>query len=160
LIAATLLERAAHDGVEVTLQANGRLKASGPRDALARWLPELKAAKPSILNTMAVEPAAANWRGRLRELPSTQCPDALSPDRWTILLDGVERFARDWAVKTISLGWTFEDLFAFREPFANVSLQGAAWFIGSSTVTAVTAHAITLRTESGSIPRIYRKPRA
>jgi hypothetical protein len=47
----------------------------------------------------------------------------------------------------MGLGWTFEDLFALREPFANVSLQGAAWFIGSSPVTAVTADAITLRTE-------------
>jgi hypothetical protein len=158
-MAATLLERAAHDGVEVTLQANGQLKASGPRDALARWLPELKAAKPSILDTMAVEPAAANWRARLRELPSTPCPDPLSPDRRTIILDGVERFARDWAVKAMSLGWTLEDLFALREPFANVAIQGGAWFIGPSTVTAVTADAITLRTESGAILRAYRKPR-
>ena len=59
----------------------------------------------------------------------------------------------------MSLGWTFEDLFALREPFANVSLQGAAWFMGNSTVTAVTADAITLRTEGGATQRIYRKIR-
>jgi hypothetical protein len=37
-----------------------------------------------------------------------------------------------------------------------VSLQGAAWFIGDSTVTAVTAEAITLRTEGGATQRAYR----
>jgi hypothetical protein len=141
------------------LQANGRLKASGSRDALARWLPELKAAKPSILNTMGAEPASANWGARIRELPSTPRPDSASPERWTVILEGAGRFARDWTVKATSLGWTFEELFAFAEPFANVSLQGAAWFVGDATVTAVTADAITLRTESGSILRIYRKQR-
>jgi hypothetical protein len=30
----------------------------------------------------------------------------------------------------MSLGWTFDELFALVEPFANVSLQGAAWFVG------------------------------
>jgi hypothetical protein len=55
------------------------------------------------------------------------------------------------------LGWTFDELFALAEPFANVSLQGAAWFVGNATVAAVTADAITLRTPSGSTLRIYRK---
>jgi hypothetical protein len=159
-MAATVLERAAHDGVEVTLQANGRLKASGPRAALARWLPELKAAKPSIVLAMVADLADANWRARVRELPSTPCPDGFSPERWTVLLEGVERFARDWGVKAMSLGWTFEELFVLHEPFANVAIQGGAWFIDSSTVTAITADAITLRTERGAIQRIYRKPRA
>ena len=58
------------------------------------------------------------------------------------------------------LGWSFDELFALAEPFANVSLQGAAWFVGDSTVTAVTADAITLRTEGGATQRIYRKTRA
>ena len=31
----------------------------------------------------------------------------------------------------MSLGWTFAELFAVAEPFANVSLQGAAWFVGT-----------------------------
>jgi hypothetical protein len=69
----------------------------------------------------------------------------------------VKRFAHEWAAKAASLGWTFEELFALRDPFANLSLQGAAWFIGDSTVTAVTAEAITLRTDSGSTQRAYRK---
>jgi hypothetical protein len=54
------------------------------------------------------------------------------------------------------LGWTFDELFVLCEPFANVSLQGAAWFVGESAVTAVTADAITLRTSSGATTRIHR----
>ena len=58
----------------------------------------------------------------------------------------------------MSLGWTFGELFDLVEPFANVSLQGAAWFMGESTVTAVIADTITLRIGGGAIQRIYRKP--
>jgi hypothetical protein len=49
LTAADLLELAARDGVCITRASSGTLKASGPREALARWLPELKAMKPTIL---------------------------------------------------------------------------------------------------------------
>jgi hypothetical protein len=60
----------------------------------------------------------------------------------------------------MGLGWTFDELFALCEPFANASLQGGAWFVGDATVTAISAGAITLRTQGGAIQRIYRKPRA
>jgi hypothetical protein len=60
----------------------------------------------------------------------------------------------------LALEWSFDELFAFVEPFANVSLQGAAWFVGDAIVTAVTTDAITLRTEGGATQRIYRKRRA
>jgi hypothetical protein len=151
---------AERDGVRVGFSSSGGLKASGPRNALAKWLPELKAMKPAILNAMVADPADAYSRALLRELPSTQCPDGFSSDRWAAIRDGAERFAGDWTVTTMSLGWTFEELFDLREPFANVTIQGAAWFVGGSTVTAVTADAITLLTEGGATQRIYRKQRA
>ena len=86
-------------------------------------------------------------------------PSDMPGDRWECACRGIEQFARAWAAKAMSLGWTFDELFAFEEPFANVSLLGAARFIGDSTVTAVTADAITLRTEGGATQRIYRKTR-
>ena len=86
------------------------------------------------------------------------CPDDISPWRWAII-EGAERFAQQWADPALSLGWTFDELFALREPFANVSLQGAAWFIGDSTATAVTADAITLCRQGGATQRIYRRLR-
>jgi hypothetical protein len=54
------------------------------------------------------------------------------------------------------LGWTFDELFALVEPFANLSRQGGAWLVGDSAVVAVSADAITLRRTSGATTRIYR----
>jgi hypothetical protein len=95
--------------------------------------------------------------GRLEELAALPCPDDVSPARWEGIRAGALRFAREWAGQAIALGWTFDEIFASAEPFANGSLQGAAWFIGDSTVTAVTADAITLRTEGGATQRVYRR---
>ena len=88
---------------------------------------------------------------------SYPCPEGFSPERWERLREGATRFAAEWADKALSLGWSEDDLFVVAQPFANVSLQGAAWFVGNSTVTAVTGDAITLRTTSGSVSRIYRE---
>ena len=66
-------------------------------------------------------------------------------------------FASVLAAETVRLGWSFDELFKIAEPFANVSLQGAAWFIGDATVIDVTAAAITLRRSSGSTTRMCRK---
>ena len=165
LTAIALLEMVRRDGVQVGLSSSGRLKASGPRAALDKWLPELKARRPDIEAALApvsddapVESLpAGDLPPNLRELISRPCPDGFAPQRWAALCEGVERLAQQWAEKAISLGWTFEELFARRDPFANVSLQGAAWCVGDKTVTAVTADAITLRSASGSTTRIYRK---
>jgi hypothetical protein len=59
----------------------------------------------------------------------------------------------------MSLGWTFDELFALVEPFANVSLRGAAWFVGDALVIALSEAAITLRTPNGATQRIYRLSR-
>jgi hypothetical protein len=98
------------------------------------------------------------WRERLRGVLSAPCLNNIPGERWASARGGVQQFAQVWATKAIRLGWTFDELFALVEPFANVSLQGGAWFVGDSTVTTVTADAITLRTEGGAIQRIHRKP--
>jgi hypothetical protein len=100
-----------------------------------------------------------DWDDHIAELIARPCPLGFAPERWVVLCKGVERFAQQWAANAMSLGWSFEELFALREPFVNGSLQGAAWFIGDKTVTAVTAEAITLRTEGGATLRSYRQPR-
>jgi hypothetical protein len=53
LTATTLLEMAERDGVRVGFSPSGGLKAFGPREALAKWLPELKAMKPAIAAAVA-----------------------------------------------------------------------------------------------------------
>jgi hypothetical protein len=123
-----------------------------------------KLAGATEINRERAEPTPLNtpdsWGERLYEFLSRRRPEDTSIDRWVCACRGVEQFARGWAANAMSLGWTFDELFALAEPFANVSLQGAAWFVGDSTVTAVTGDAITLRTEGGATTRIYRKPRA
>jgi hypothetical protein len=99
------------------------------------------------------------WREAIEQLLSRPCPLAESDERWARACRGAEQFAQGWAAKAVSLGWSLDELFVFAEPFANVSLQGAAWFVGDSTITAVTADAITLRTDGGATQRIYRKSR-
>jgi len=87
---------------------------------------------------------------------SRPCLDGVSPERWQRAREGAKRFADEWAEKAMSLGWTLDELFTLAEPFARVDLQGAAWFIGDAAVVAISADAITLRTASGAMQRIYR----
>jgi hypothetical protein len=121
-----------------------------------------KLAGPTQINGGRGEPAQpkapANWP--LYQFLSRPCPEDTSIERWKRACRGVEEFARGWAANAMGLGWTFDELFAFAEPFANVSLQGAAWFVGESKVTAATADAITLRTGGGATQRIYRRSHA
>lgn len=98
------------------------------------------------------------WSKAIVRLLSQPLPGTELAERWARACRGVEQFARGWAANAMSLGWTFGELFDFVEPFANVSLQGAVWFVGDLTVTAVTADAITLRTGGGATQRIYRNP--
>jgi hypothetical protein len=104
-----------------------------------------------ILGTLGTVGAQAE---RIRAYP---CPDGFSPSRWPRVQDGAARFAEEWGARALALGWTEGELFALAEPFARKDIQGAAWFVGSATVAAVTVDAITLRTESGATLRIYRR---
>jgi hypothetical protein len=114
---------------------------------------------PSANPAIGVQTSENEWSEAIDRLLSRPCPDAVSAKDWACACRGVEQFARGWAAKAIALGWTFEELFALRDPFANGSLQGAGWFVGDKTVTAVTADAITLRSTSGSTTRVYRTPK-
>ena len=95
-----------------------------------------------------------DWLERLLARPR---PDSEPLARWQAHCTGVRQFVEDgWHRKAVALGWTHDGLFTLRDPFANLSLQGAAWFVGDKTITAVTADAITLRSAGGSTTRIYR----
>lgn len=49
---ATLLGRAAADGVQLSLSPAGALKAMGPATAVNRWLPAIRAHKPELLDRL------------------------------------------------------------------------------------------------------------
>ena len=55
---ATIIERAAADGVRLTLSAPGKLKAIGEQQAVSRWLPIIADNKPNILAVLST-PATA-----------------------------------------------------------------------------------------------------
>ena len=65
MTATTLLQMAERVGVRVGFSPSGGLKASGPRDALAKWLPELRAMKPAIAAAVAATPALCRATIRL-----------------------------------------------------------------------------------------------
>jgi len=90
----------------------------------------------------------------IRSAPS---PADEPPARFERARQGALRFAAEHAADAIRFGWTHDELFALTEPFANLSRQGAAWFIRDSSVAAVSAAAITIRTAGGATTRIYRK---
>lgn len=96
----------------------------------------------------------AAYLDRLRSRP---CSEDFSSERFERLRQGALRFAAEWGAEALRLGWSLDELFKIGEPFANVSLQGAAWFIGEAIVTGVSAAAIALRTASGATQRIYRR---
>jgi hypothetical protein len=117
-----------------------------------------ESSRPRLATPTSFDSDISNeWSKAIVRLLSQPLPGTESAERWARACRGVEEFARGWAANAMSLGWSFDELFAFAEPFANLSLQGSAWFVGDSTITAVTADAITLRAEGGATQRIYRK---
>jgi hypothetical protein len=160
LSAAALLKQAERAGVRVTLARSGRIKATGPREALARWLPEFKAARAAIIaaingNVSPVLPLAL--ASRIETLRSIPCPADEPPAGFERYRAGAIRFGEEWAANALACGWGLDEIFAFAAPFANTAWRGAAWCVGEADVIEVTAVAITLRRSSGSTTRIYRK---
>ena len=111
-------------------------------------------APPKSSTPRAPDNVAAAWT---ECIPTLRCPEDFSPERWERLKAGALRFAAEWVRKRSVSAGSFDELFKIAEPFANVSLQGAAWFIGDFTAIDVTAAAITLLTASGVTQRFYRR---
>ena len=132
-----LVSIAASEGVRVTLTETGRVKVAGPRNAVARVISGLR----PVIETLRSHP----------------CPADFPPERFERQRQGALQFAVEWAGEAVKAGWTHDELFALAEPFANLSRQGAAWFIGAATVTGVSAAAINIQTLSGETQRIYRR---
>ena len=127
--ARSLLEAAFGDGVGVELSTTGRMRAKGPSDALARWLPELKAKRAELEAVLRPVTSSEDWLERLlaRPRPDSGAASAVAV-RTAPASAGSSRTAG--AQKAAALGWPHDELFALRDPFANGSLQGAVWFVG------------------------------
>ena len=103
MTATTLLEMAQRDGVRLEFSPSGGLKASGPRDALAKWLPELKAMKPAIAAAAAQVNDAAHRCGRVRTARPLRMRRACTAGRGRTMVLRRASSARGWDSVTTEL---------------------------------------------------------
>jgi hypothetical protein len=54
---ADIIERAQVDGVTISLDDSGKLKVRGDESAVARWLPEIRQAKPELVRLLTAHQA-------------------------------------------------------------------------------------------------------
>jgi hypothetical protein len=87
---------------------------------------------------------------RIAELLSRPCPDGVTAERWARASEGAERFAQQWAVQAMRLGWTAVELYRVPPLWSRIDLTGAALLIGDRQVIAVTEDSIVIETPSGA----------
>ena len=85
----------------------------------------------------------------------------VSPGTWHAIVADVRRLADRWHHAAIAQRWTVDQLYALHAdaPFTRLDAMGAFWIAARrrDQVTAVDHIAITLKTRSGAVLRIYRR---
>ena len=103
LTASTLLAMAERDGVRVGFSPTGCLTASGPREALAKWLPELRAMKPAIAAAVAQASDAAHRCGVCGQLAHFGFGVRVREGQEGRWFCAAHRLAREWDSMTTEL---------------------------------------------------------
>lgn len=101
------------------------------------------------------------WAERLAALHPDRPPSGVSPRRWGEALDAALQLVEQWGPQLAAFNWSELDLFGAlpAAPAHAIDCQGAAWLLRAShRVIAVTPDALTLRTPSGAVQRIRRRP--
>ena len=95
-----IIERLAADGIRLSLDETGKLKASGQQEAVSRWLPTIKEHKPGLVAVLTGIRAGSKivweWSGK----PQTGTIDFLHVDS-----DGIV-----WGFVTIGDSWAAVNL--------------------------------------------------
>jgi len=166
-------------GVRLAVGPNGALKATGPRDAVDRWAPAVKAHKPAILELLTghVPAPVEEWEERAAHLEfeaglprpwaetfaKILCggpPGDFSPGRWQAVVDGGLHFADQWAARALAMGWGPEEVFGLHAtaPSARRDSRGLAWLLGDGgRVVGIDAAGADILMPSGSRQRFYRR---
>ena len=110
---------------------------------------ESASARVAVGGTLPAE-IPHDWREHIASLLSRPCPDGVSAERWTRAREGAERFAQQWAVQAMRLGWTAVELYRVPPQWSRIDLTGAALLIGDRQVIAVTEASIVIETPSGA----------
>jgi hypothetical protein len=150
-------------GVTISLNPNCdglklRADKSVPPDVVA----VVKAAKADIVAALRRREALTSLFERHRPLLEA-VDDARPPDvddaLWETAKRGLRAFiAAGHADEAERLGWPRDELYALPPLWARVDLCGAALLIGDREVLEVTRDAIRIKTASGAIQALYRKP--
>ena len=87
-------------------------------------------------------------------------PSDVSGGQWQTAMDGLWVFlAAGYGAEAERLGWPRDELYAVPPLWSRVELCGAGLLVGDREVTEVTPDAIVIRTASGAVQRIYRRPK-
>jgi hypothetical protein len=95
-------------------------------------------------------PEIANGLAALGEMAP---PAGFSAERWTTTVNGMRRFARQYAMEAISLGWTAADLFGLNScaPAARYDGRGVATMLSEDErVVLISSDAIVIERPSGA----------
>jgi hypothetical protein len=179
LSALAIIRSARAAGVNLHITEAGAIKATGQRDAVARWVPALAKHKSEILAALS-EPDLAvveTWEERAAHLeydaglprswaePFAKILCGIAPGdfdegRWRRVIDGGMIFADAWAAKAFALGWRPEDVFGLHPfaPAARSDVKGLAWLLADgSRVVAIDAEGADILAPSGARQRFYRR---
>ena len=144
--APAVIEAARADGVALAIGPNGALRVSGPRHAVDRWAPAMKAQKPAIFEfLLTVTPASSEEVEErtaiaieLGRVPpayanawaafQTRKPPQVSWGDWYRAMDDAGRFLDAWAELALDFGWQSPDIFG---------PDGLAWFCAGERVRAL-----------------------
>jgi hypothetical protein len=86
-------------------------------------------------------------------------PVDTTDERWEEALRGLMRFRADGhGAAAERAGWSRDELYASPPLWARIDLCGAALLIGDREVIEVSAEAIRIRTASGAVLSLYRRP--
>jgi hypothetical protein len=179
LNALAIIRSARAAGVNLRVTEAGTIKATGERNAVARWAPALTKHKPAILAALS-EPDLAivetweeraahleydaglprSWAEPFAKILCGGAPGDFEPTRWARVLDGGLIFADVWGRKAQALGWSAEDVFGLHSiaPAARNDVKGLAWLLANgSRVVAIDADGADIVTTQGAKQRYYRR---
>ncbi len=92
------------------------------------------------------------WADGFARLCTIPRPAAVTPERWTQVINDAGKFCDRWAAKAAALGWQTLDVFGCHhaKPDARLDAAGLVWLICGNEVVAIGPDAVILRTHSGA----------
>lgn len=152
------------NGREQTAPADGSAAFSPTHDTSATLATQGRALdaadlaeRAAIIEEGAGVPRA--WAEGFAALSTMPPPSGFSSERWRRIIDATGTFLEQWAGKAAECGWSDLDTFGCNpdRPDARFDAMGLVLLLDRCQVIAVDRDGATLRTESASEMRFYRR---